>query len=308
MPLISICIPAYKNPGYLKRLLDSISIQVFKDFEVILTDDSPDDSVSVILEQYSNTFPIQYFKNNIALGTPANWNFAISKATGEWIKIMHHDDWFPSEQSLENFAVAAQNNNGNNFIFSGFTEIKSRGGRKEYLISNTEQISLKKSALNLFRQNFIGHPSTTLIKNNRKTWYDANTKWVVDFEFYIRCLEETGFIVIPKSLINIGIHDTQVTKEAFRNPVIEIPENLYLLNKLGDDILKNFFVYDYYWRLFRNLGIRSIRQVELYANGNTIPDAIKKMLQFQLKIPLSVLRKGLFSKILMLVSKSLAQT
>ena len=40
--LISICIPAYKHPDFLKRLLDSISIQSFRDFEVIISDDSPD--------------------------------------------------------------------------------------------------------------------------------------------------------------------------------------------------------------------------------------------------------------------------
>ena len=37
--LISICIPAYKHPDFLKRLLDSISIQSFKNFEVIISDD-----------------------------------------------------------------------------------------------------------------------------------------------------------------------------------------------------------------------------------------------------------------------------
>ena len=45
MPLISICIPAYNRTTYLKRLFESIVDQVFKDFEVIVSDDSPNDSV-----------------------------------------------------------------------------------------------------------------------------------------------------------------------------------------------------------------------------------------------------------------------
>lgn len=47
-PLLSICIPAYERPALLKRLLDSIAKQVFKDFEVIITDDSS----SVITRNY----------------------------------------------------------------------------------------------------------------------------------------------------------------------------------------------------------------------------------------------------------------
>ena len=47
-PLISICIPAYKRIDYLQKLLDSISIQTFKDYEVIVTDDSPDESVEIL--------------------------------------------------------------------------------------------------------------------------------------------------------------------------------------------------------------------------------------------------------------------
>ncbi|MGZ5190970.1 MAG: glycosyltransferase family 2 protein, partial [Flavisolibacter sp.] len=36
-PFVSICIPAYKRPDFLIRLLDSIRVQTFKDFEVIVT-------------------------------------------------------------------------------------------------------------------------------------------------------------------------------------------------------------------------------------------------------------------------------
>ncbi|HEX5153350.1 MAG TPA: glycosyltransferase [Parafilimonas sp.] len=306
MPLISICIPAYKKPHYLSRLLDSISIQTFKDFEVIISDDSPDFSVKEILAEYENKFLLKYYRNQPSLGTPANWNFAISKAVGKWIKLMHDDDWFANEKSLELFALSALNSK-NNFIFSGFIEVKSDNNIKKYVISYAEKLLLKKSPLNLFKKNFIGHPSTTLIKNNRQAWYDENIKWVVDFEFYIRCLKQTDFFVIEKPIINIGIHHDQVTKTAFRNPKIEIPENLYLISKLGENSLRNVFVYDYYWRLFRNLEMRTLKQVIQYSSANNIPKAIVKMLEIQAKIPLTILKIGLVSKGLMLISKHLVR-
>ena len=47
-PLISICIPAYKRAAFIKRLLDSIAIQSFQDYEVVITDDSPGDDVEQV--------------------------------------------------------------------------------------------------------------------------------------------------------------------------------------------------------------------------------------------------------------------
>ncbi len=302
MPFISICIPAYKNPWHLRRLLDSIAIQTYKDFEVIITDDSPDELLVPVISDYKPLFEIVYLRNEIALGTPANWNFAISNAKGQWIKLMHDDDWFANEKSLEIFASTALNSEGMDFIFCVFNEVEKNIVRK-HKVSDAEKFLLKKSPINLFKRNFIGPPSTTLVKNNKLTWYDENTKWVVDFEFYIRCLKQTRFFLIDEFLVNIGIHTAQVTKQAFRNPLVEIPENIYLLNKIGSDNLKNFFLYDYYWRLFRNLKMRNFKSIDSFSSGNKLPDELEKMLLFQFKIPLSILKIGLFSKGLMFISK-----
>src|SRR5439155_18647369 len=85
-PLVSICIPAYKRVEFLKRLLESISIQSFKDFEVIITDDSPTNEVYELSQAYKDKFTLFYSKNAVAVGTPENWNEAIRHAKGEWIK------------------------------------------------------------------------------------------------------------------------------------------------------------------------------------------------------------------------------
>src|ERR1044072_4054338 len=91
---ISICIPAYKNVDFLKRLLDSIAIQTYSNYEIIICDDSPDESVAEFIKSRSVLKNIRYHRNVSSLGTPENWNECIRRANGEWIKIMHDDDWF----------------------------------------------------------------------------------------------------------------------------------------------------------------------------------------------------------------------
>jgi glycosyltransferase involved in cell wall biosynthesis len=44
-PVVSVCIPAYRNAEALERAFKSLQRQQFKDFEVVITDDSPDDVV-----------------------------------------------------------------------------------------------------------------------------------------------------------------------------------------------------------------------------------------------------------------------
>ena len=102
-PFISICIPAFGRIDYLKRLLDSIYIQTYPHFEVVITDDSPGFEVKELAEQHPLRPKIRYFKNQATLGTPENWNEGIRKAKYDWIKIMHDDDWFSGPSSLRKF-------------------------------------------------------------------------------------------------------------------------------------------------------------------------------------------------------------
>jgi glycosyltransferase involved in cell wall biosynthesis len=302
--LVSICIPAYKRVDYLKRLLHSISIQTFKDFEVVITDDSNDESVSQFIASGAFDFPLVYIKNPVALGSPENWNSAIRQAKGQWIKMMHDDDWFADENSLQQFAGAAEKNKAVLFIFSGYCETDVQANTKKDFVINDYYLSLlKRSPLSLFKQNFIGHPSTTLIRNDRDAFYDKNLKWVVDIEFYIRYLNKhKSFAAIKKPLINIGLNEHQITKQAFRNPAIEIPETLYLFHKLPRRSMRNIFAYDYYWRLIRNLSIRSETDINKYAGDIVVPALIIKMIKLQSKWPHALLKKGVFSKVLMLYS------
>lgn len=307
VPFISICIPAYKRTDFLRRLLDSIAMQTFHDFEVIITDDSNDDSVAQLTAGYEQLFPIVYQKNNPALGSPENWNAGIRRAKGDWIKIMHDDDWFAAKESLQTFADAAINHADCSFIFSGFTQVDiDTQQQHSFVIKDWQLRLLQSSPLSLFKENVIGHPSTTLIKKDKDHWYDKNLKWVVDIEFYMRYLHQhPHFYAIPKPLINIGISKFQITKEAFRNPAIEIPEVLYLYYHLPKHSLRNIFAYDYYWRFVRNLSIRSGKDIKRYAPDMVIPTVIKNMIQLQKKFPVALLKKGVVSKSLMLLSYSL---
>ena len=304
MPFISICIPAYKHVDYLKRLLDSISTQSYTDFEIVITDDSPDDSVEMLLQNYFSNTEIRYYKNQQPLGTPENWNEAIRKANGKWIKIMHNDDWFASDDALQVFFEAVQKYPNNDFLFSAFQNVETSSGKKEVVkLSSSDKSFLKSNPYHLLKKVYIGNPSCTLVRKSLDIFYDKRYKFIVDFEYYIRLIQQTGMpVYIDEVLLNIGFHDEQVTAYTKYNPEVQIPENIIFLNEQKKNILKNIIVFDYYWRLMRNLKIDSEEKLLSYLGGIKPNPQIISMIQFQKKIPVSLLKTGVVSKFFMFIA------
>ena len=283
--------------------MDSIAEQTFTDFEVIVTDDSPSGEVAELCKSYTQIFPLRYIRNQAALGTPENWNEAIRQAKGKWIKLMHDDDWFASENSLAEFADAIEEHPNERFFFSAYTNVfEVSAKRQEVFVSILARGRMQRNPYILFAQNIIGPPSVTVHRNDHEFWYDKAIKWVVDIDFYIRYLEKYSAIYIPDVLVNVGMHAEQVTVSSFRQAEVEIPENFYLLNRIGSSRLKNIMVYDAWWRLMRNLHIRDAQQIPSAGYKGIIPKSILSMIKWQRNVPSPVLRVGIFSKFFMLLN------
>lgn len=296
----SICIPAYERTEYLKRLLNSIAIQTYKYYEIIISDDSKTDHNKLLIEKYKN-LNIIYIKNNTPLGSPKNWNNAISYAKYEWIKIMHDDDHFHNEHALEEFSKAINRDGNFDFIFSShIIQNENKKTNRICTINRLQIYLLKITRFILFQKNIIGHPSCVVYKKDPSVSFDNSFKWVVDIEFYFRYLNKHKSLhYINNPLIVISDNESQITKQVFRNIDIEIKENHIMLEKIGENALSNIIFFDYYWRLYRNLDIRDVTEIERF--NVPFPLSLQKMLKFQLKIPLHILKIGPISKIIMTI-------
>ena len=301
---ISICIPAYNSGAKLERLLDSIKIQTFTNYEIIVSDDSPNNSVKDIIDQQYSDLNIQYYHNDPPLGTPENWNNALRKSKGNWINLMHHDDWMLDENTLQTFVDHIGKDPGAKLIFCAFRNINTDNNTSsDGTASWFDLLLLKWNYLNLFK-NFIGNPSCTLVSSELKPYaYDKRIKWLIDFDFYTWYFRrEKKFTYIRKPLIAFRIHSNQVTAQSQKNPAVEIPESFILYEKYGIGILKNVFVYDFFWRMYRNLGIKNIKQLESYLGFECPYPSIRNMISAQNKISAGLLKKGYISKPLMLLA------
>lgn len=300
-PYISVCIPAYKRVEFLSRLLDSLRLQTYRDFEVVVSDDSPGNEVEALCRQYAGFFSLSYHKNSSALGTPENWNEAIRRASGQWIKLMHDDDWFSQPDSLSKFAAAAQQQ-PEGMLFSSYHDVFLAEQREKRVRLPAFRFKvLKREPVSLLSKNIIGPPSVIMHRNDGLYWYDARLKWLVDIDMYIRRLQTEAPVYLPEPLIKVGVGREQVTAFVHGAPEVEVPEHFYFLEKTGIGRLKNLLVYDYWWRFVRNFRLFSEEDIRKYGYDGRVHSVILRMMAWEKRLPAFSLKNGFFSKALMTI-------
>lgn len=242
MPLISICIPTYRNTNSLRRLLNSIREQSFRDYEVVICDDTPGPEVVHIVADYTDILGLKYHQNSCRLGSPANWNQCLSLATGKWIKMMHHDDWFRDASSLAVFAEAASNLDGSPLLFSSCNAFRN-GQSFEFIHQPFAGHAISEygeelNADNLIFANKIGCPSVTMFRRLSRYQYDVNLVWLVDVDFYVSAIREGGVLYIDEPLVNVTFSaDTQITSAIEMDARLRWRELFYLSHKY--DLLRS---------------------------------------------------------------------
>lgn len=91
--LISVVVPIYNVEKYLRLCLDSLLMQTYTNFEVLMINDgSPDDSANICKEYLAKDRRFQYFEKENS-GPSDTRNYGIDHSKGEYITFVDSDDW-----------------------------------------------------------------------------------------------------------------------------------------------------------------------------------------------------------------------
>ncbi|HEV8286300.1 MAG TPA: glycosyltransferase [Chitinophagaceae bacterium] len=300
-PFISICIPTYNRAHLLKKLLDSIQGQRFKDYEIIINDNSPNAEVETLVSSYAHELPISFQRNQPAVSAGNNCIRVMQRANADWIKIMHDDDWFDSENALQLFADAALHS-GKDFIFCASTQVWLDSDKKqEDILTPERKHMLDSSVFSLFYLNVIGHPSVAMHRKDSSIQYDSNFNWVLDIDFYVRYLTaHTGYHYLPQKLVNIGKGSTQESNKYYKNIKVELPEHFFLFSKYPQDLcLKDEYVFHVLWNMLKRYKVKNVAQIRAAGYNGILPAKIEEIINCQKYIPRIILKQTPWSKKLM---------
>lgn len=220
-PKVSITIPAYQNLPMLIRLLDSIQVQSFTDYEVIVTDNTPGDEVKEYVE--AQGLDIRYHHNIPPLSSRENWNLGMELSRGEYIKVMFADDFFSGSDSLAKMVELLEKDPDADIAFCGTWQV-SETERYVRSITPKQVKKLKQDYRYLYAANVIGAPSAVILRN-RPLRFCPDLLWLVDVELYLRILQKNPhFSYTTQPLVSIGIHDGQVTSWAQKDPELNLKD------------------------------------------------------------------------------------
>lgn len=101
-PAVSVVIPVRNRPVLVRQAIDSVLLQTFRDFEVIVVDDGSDDNTPIVVAGYAGPVRLIRLGPN---GVSAARNAGIAAARGRFIAFLDSDDCFEPDKLERQLAL-----------------------------------------------------------------------------------------------------------------------------------------------------------------------------------------------------------
>lgn len=208
-PKVSVLIPAYHTrEAFLREALESILAQSFKDFELLVLNDSPDDThLQEVVDSYQDS-RIRYYVNERNLGITPSRNRLLDLARGEYIAIMDHDDIsLPNRFAEQVTFLDAHPDYG---VVGCRAESFPQAGHLPSIFTDDAEIRLA-----LMTSCAIIHPATmmraSVLKENGIR-YEERFSPAEDYALFSRLIPFTRFHNLPKVLFRYRWHAENTSK------------------------------------------------------------------------------------------------
>jgi glycosyltransferase involved in cell wall biosynthesis len=201
-PFISVCIPTYNRSSFLETAIRSVILQTLTDYEIIVIDDNSTDDTESKISEFQNK-RIYYIKNPKNLGAVMNFNRCIDLARGEYISILHSDDYFePRFLEMESAELNRSPHVG--MVYSAYYVLHELTNRTKMIIPHKDsQIFDPREQFEslVTRGNYIAFSGVMVRRSCFKSVGDFNTALphCADFEMWLRiCLRHSiGYLNTP---------------------------------------------------------------------------------------------------------------
>jgi glycosyltransferase involved in cell wall biosynthesis len=217
MPRISVVIPSYNHEKYLRECLQSVLIQTFPDFEIIITDDgSSDRSVDVIKEFKDQRIHLYIHSTN--KGACIALNNCIRNSSGEYIAVLNSDDaWEPAKLEkqmdfLDNHPEIAAVFSKATFINESSLPITKRNFNYFQVLEKENRTRFAWLHFFFFEGNCLCHPGVLIRKScyDDVGVYDARIANLPDLDMWVRLCLKYEIHVMDDKLVRFRIRDKEI--------------------------------------------------------------------------------------------------
>lgn len=286
-PKISVIVVVFNAAKTIEKTITSVLGQTYNNLELIIIDGGSTDDTIKILKQIHD--PALSWTSEPDNGIYDAMNKGIKKATGEWIYFLGADDELYNKEVLDDLFREPRVVENTDFLYGN---VRSDAFKGVY----DGEFDFKKLLIkNISHQAIFYHRNIFLKIGN----YNLKYKTHADWDFNLRCFENKGIKIkyVDRVIAQFGkggassSYDISFLRESL------LPRKLRLLQT--EKNLNNLQNYDEWWRFVRNARLRSEKEFINSGCHLPLPAVVLSIVKRQNKLPESLLRKGVFSKIFM---------
>lgn len=199
MPKLSIIVPTFNSGPHLQRCLESIGVQTFRDWEIILQDGGSSDDTVRIAERFRTVNPgvdLKLFTEKDK-GPYDAMNKGVRRATGEWFYFLGSDDELHDETVLA-AVTGSPSLRSSNALYGNVQVVGDAGWANDDSLYDG-MFDLKK----LLNRN-ICHQAIFYRATFLRRIGEYNTRYIVcaDWDFNLRCWSKTEFRYVDVTVAN----------------------------------------------------------------------------------------------------------
>ena len=206
-PLVSVVIPTYSRPIFLKRCIESVFNQTYKNIEIIVVDDNDPDSeerllTKQVMEEFSCCSNVVYILHDRNKNGSAARNTGWRHSKGEYITFIDDDDEIASTKIEKQIQCLCKLNEDWGACYTGYV-IVTENGRSQ---KSTEQRNGDCYIAALMRTMYLGSGSNLFLRKkvvDEVDGYDESFERNQDIEFLVRVSEHYKIAYVGECLLTI---------------------------------------------------------------------------------------------------------
>jgi len=241
MPRISICIPTHNTARYLPQAIESVLSQDFADFELVICDNASTDETPEICRRYDDP-RIRYVRFEELANQAGNFNRCIEEARGEFVTLLHADDYFVAG-FLTDRARRLGDNPELGFVFGAVQVVDADGAILSINSRWKEDRSFRRGELFelLLSGCLISPPSLMVRRASIQTagLFRTDLTWGHDWEWTLRLAQQNAAYFVSEPLSAYREHDASGTAEILNAATNGRQERLILRETLARVSVEN---------------------------------------------------------------------
>lgn len=239
--LVSIIMPSYNTAQYIGNSIQSVLMQTYTNWELIIVDDCSEDETDAVVNPFLSDARIRYIKNESRCGAAVSRNRALKEATGKWIAFLDSDDlWLPEKLEKQ---IRFMNENNYVFSYTNYRKIDSESVLKGISVTGPHRVTKRK----MYACNWVGCLTVMYDRESVGLIQIKDIKKRNDYAIWLKVSQKADCFLLNECLAEYRVRKNSVSSTTYTDllrwhyKMFRECENLGVISSVAHTFCNLFF-------------------------------------------------------------------